>query len=93
MTSADGVAVPLLLYRPVIPAGAPPPPAVVLLHGGPEGQSQPVFSPVVQALAARGYAVALPNVRGSTGYGKRYYSLDDTTRRLDSLGDLAAVHG
>jgi dipeptidyl aminopeptidase/acylaminoacyl peptidase len=63
-----------------------------MLHGGPEGQSQPVFSPVVQALAARGYAVALPNVRGSTGYGKWYYSLDDTTRRLDSLRDLAAVH-
>ncbi len=93
VTSADGLVVPLLLYRPVIPAGAPPPPAVVLRHGGPEGQSQPVFSPVVQAFAARGYAVALPNVRGSTGYGKRYYSLDDTTRRLDSLLDLAAVHG
>ena len=93
VTSADGLAVPLLLYRPVTPAGAPPPPAVVMLHGGPEGQSQPVFSPVVQALAARGYAVALPNVRGSTGYGKRYYGLDDTTRRLDSLRDLAAVHG
>ncbi len=70
VTSADGLTVPLLLYRPVLPTGAPPPPAVVLLHGGPEGQSQPVFSPVVQGLAARGYAVALPNVRGSTGYGK-----------------------
>ncbi len=93
VTSADGLAVPLLLYRPDTTAGAPPPPAVVMLHGGPEGQSQPVFSPVVQALTARGYAVALPNVRGSTGYGKRYYSLDDTTRRLDSLRDLAAVHG
>ncbi|WP_448619215.1 S9 family peptidase [Geodermatophilus sp. URMC 65] len=93
VTSADGLAVPLLLYRPLSSAGASPPPAVVMLHGGPEGQSQPVFSPVAQALAARGYAVALPNVRGSTGYGKRYYSLDDTTRRLDSLRDLAAVHG
>jgi dipeptidyl aminopeptidase/acylaminoacyl peptidase len=93
VTSADGLAVPLLLYRPDNTGGAAPPPAVVMLHGGPEGQFQPVFSPVVQALAARGYAVALPNVRGSTGYGKRYYSLDDTTRRLDSLRDLAAVHG
>lgn len=35
----------------------------------------------------------MPNVRGSTGYGKRYASLDDTTRRLESLRDLAAVHG
>ncbi len=90
VTSADGVTVPLLLYRPHTTVRAAP--VVVLLHGGPEGQSQPVFSPVVQALVARGYAVAVPDVRGSTGYGKRYYGLDDTTRRLDTLLDLAAVH-
>ena len=35
----------------------------------------------------------VPNVRGSTGYGKRYAGLDDTTRRLDSVRDLEAVHG
>ncbi len=95
LTSFDGLAVPLLLYRPaaVVADDGGPPPVVVVLHGGPEGQSQPVFSPVVQALAARGYAVAVPNVRGSTGYGKRYYGLDDTTRRLDAVRDLAAVHG
>ena len=91
VTSADGVTVPLQLYRPDSTAGAAPP-VVVLLHGGPEGQSQPAFSPVVQALVARGYAVAVPDIRGSTGYGKRYYGLDDTTRRLDTLLDLAAVH-
>lgn len=91
--SSDGVSVPTLLYRPATLPDTPPPPAVVLLHGGPEGQSQPIFSPVVQALAARGYAVVAPNIRGSTGYGKHYYGLDDTTRRLESLGDLAAVHG
>jgi dipeptidyl aminopeptidase/acylaminoacyl peptidase len=34
----------------------------------------------------------VPKVRGSTGYGKRYAALDDTTRRLDSVRDLAAVH-
>lgn len=91
VTSSDGVRVPLALYRP--PRADAAPPVVVVLHGGPEGQSQPVFSPVVQALATRGYAVVVPNVRGSTGYGKRYASLDDTTRRLESLRDLAAVHG
>jgi dipeptidyl aminopeptidase/acylaminoacyl peptidase len=37
--------------------------------------------------------VVVPNVRGSTGYGKRYAGLDDTTRRLDSVRDLAAIHG
>ncbi len=91
--SFDGVSVPLFLYRPGTPPGAGPPPVVVVLHGGPEGQSDRSFSPVVQALAARGYAVVVPNVRGSTGYGKHYYGLDDTTRRLDSVRDLAAVHG
>jgi dipeptidyl aminopeptidase/acylaminoacyl peptidase len=64
---------------------------VLVIHGGPEGQSQTLFSPIVQALATRGYAVAVPNVRGSTGYGKRYYGLDDTTKRLDSVADLAAI--
>ena len=51
-----------------------------------------VFDPVIQALAAVGYGVVVPNVRGSTGYGKRYAALDDTTRRLDSVRDLEAVH-
>lgn len=88
--SFDGERIPLLVLRP--PGGEERPPAVVYIHGGPEGQSQPMFDPVWQALALEGYAVVVPNVRGSTGYGKRYASLDDTTRRLDSVRDLAAVH-
>src|SRR5206468_9891255 len=39
-----------------------------------------------------GYAVAAPNVRGSTGYGRRYEHLDDVFRRLDSVRDLEALH-
>jgi dipeptidyl aminopeptidase/acylaminoacyl peptidase len=50
------------------------------------------FNPVIQGLVLSGYGVVVPNVRGSTGYGKRYASLDDTTKRLDSVRDLAAVH-
>ncbi|MHB1928971.1 MAG: alpha/beta hydrolase family protein, partial [Acidimicrobiales bacterium] len=88
--SFDGERVPLFVLRP--PSGEAPPPVVVVVHGGPEGQSQPMFNPILQALALAGYAVVVPNVRGSTGYGKRYASLDDTTRRLDSVRDLAAVH-
>jgi dipeptidyl aminopeptidase/acylaminoacyl peptidase len=87
--SFDGLEVPVLLYRPVATSAQPP--VVVVVHGGPEGQSQRLFSPIVQALAASGYAVAVPNVRGSVGYGKRYYGLDDTVRRLDSVADLAAI--
>ncbi len=88
--SFDGELVPLFLYRPD-PESTPP--VVVLVHGGPEGQSVLRFDPIVQGLVAEGYAVVVPNVRGSTGYGKRYASLDDTTKRLDSVADLAAVHG
>jgi dipeptidyl aminopeptidase/acylaminoacyl peptidase len=87
--SFDGLQVPVLLYRPADPPGRAP--VVLVIHGGPEGQSQTVFSPIVQALAGRGYAVVVPNVRGSTGYGKRYYGLDDTIRRLDSVADLGAI--
>jgi len=65
---------------------------VVVVHGGPEGQSVRSFSPTVQALVGDGHTVLVPNVRGSVGYGKRWYSLDDVERRLDSVADLAALH-
>lgn len=89
----DGEAVPCFVYPPW--AGADPQLAgasVLHLHGGPEAAATRLFSPVVQALAASGLTVLVPNVRGSTGYGKRWYSLDDVERRLDSVADLAAVH-
>jgi dipeptidyl aminopeptidase/acylaminoacyl peptidase len=89
--SFDGERVPLFVFRPA--AASAPPPVVVVVHGGPEAQAMQTFNPVVQGLVDAGYAVVVPNVRGSTGYGKRYAGLDDTTRRLDSVRDLAAVHG
>jgi len=88
--SFDGERVPSFVYRPT---GAPGPlPVVVVVHGGPESQAVLAFDPVVQGLVAAGFAVVVPNVRGSTGYGKRYAALDDTTRRLGSVRDLASVH-
>ncbi len=90
ITSFDGERLPLHCYRPAAHDG--PPPVVVLIHGGPESQSLLSFNPVIQGLVGAGYAVVVPNVRGSTGYGKRYAGLDDTTRRLDAVRDLAAVH-
>ncbi|MGB7449789.1 MAG: alpha/beta fold hydrolase [Ornithinimicrobium sp.] len=66
--------------------------SVVFIHGGPEGASTRNWHPVVQALAASGLTVVVPNVRGSTGYGKRWYSLDDVDLRLESVADLADVH-
>ena len=67
-------------------------PVVVWVHGGPESQFNPYFSAVIQYLVGHGYVVAAPNVRGSTGYGKRYAHLDDVAHREDSVRDLAAVN-
>ena len=86
--SFDGESVPVFLYG----SGGGPAPVVVDIHGGPEAQRRPVFIAVRQYFAAKGFAVVEPNVRGSTGYGKRYEHLDDRERRLDSVRDLAALH-
>jgi dipeptidyl aminopeptidase/acylaminoacyl peptidase len=59
-----------------------------MVHGGPEGQARPLFDPITQYLVARGYGVMWPNVRGSTGYGYQYQSLDDVRLRMDSVADL-----
>jgi protease II len=88
--SFDGERIPMFIHRPK--SGEPGPPVVIMVHGGPESQAMRLFDPEIQALVAAGYGVVVPNVRGSTGYGKRYASLDDTTKRLDSIRDLAAVH-
>ena len=66
--------------------------SVLNVHGGPEAAAEQVFNPVVQALTQLGVTVLVPNVRGSTGYGKRWYSLDDVDLRLDSVADLAALN-
>lgn len=68
-------------------------PVVVDIHGGPESQRRPSFSPVTQYLLAEGYAVFEPNVRGSTGYGKAYTHLDDREKRMDAVADIEAAVG
>lgn len=91
--SFDGESVPVFLFEP---AGAGPFPVVVMVHGGPEGQWVPEwhvnYVPLAQHLVSRGYAVAVPNVRGSAGYGKRYVHLDDIRLRLNSVEDLRSLH-
>lgn len=91
--AAGDALVPCLVYR-----GAPDGDtalagsAVVVVHGGPEAQARQNFNTYVQVLAAAGHTVLVPNVRGSAGYGKSWYSADDKHRRLDSVADLAALH-
>jgi dipeptidyl aminopeptidase/acylaminoacyl peptidase len=85
--SHDGLDIPALLYCPPEGTGRGLP-VVVHVHGGPEGQDRPNFSPVYQYLVSRGYGVLAPNVRGSTGYGNHYSHLDDREKRVDALRDV-----
>ncbi|MGB3258017.1 MAG: alpha/beta fold hydrolase [Ornithinimicrobium sp.] len=87
----DGEQIPCFRYA-APDAGHPDGASVVVIHGGPEGASSRSWLPIVQALAASGLTVLVPNVRGSTGYGKRWYSLDDVELRLESVADLADLH-
>jgi len=79
----DGLTVPALFYK----VDDAPRPAVVDFHGGPEGQWRGGYLPAAQLLTSIGINVLLPNVRGSTGYGIRYQSLDDKALRWDSVKD------
>jgi dipeptidyl aminopeptidase/acylaminoacyl peptidase len=84
----DGRSLPAWLAVPDAPPPSAGRKAVVWVHGGPEGQTRPVFRADIQALLAADYAVMLPNVRGSTGYGRSFAALDDVARRPDSVEDL-----
>ena len=89
--SFDGARIPGWLALP--PGGKPASgfPAVIWVHGGPVSQTRPNFRPDIQMLLAAGFAVLMPNVRGSSGYGRASIESDDVERRLDSVTDLA--HG
>jgi dipeptidyl aminopeptidase/acylaminoacyl peptidase len=84
----DGRKIPAWFYRPRRLDGRLPP-VIVNPHGGPESQTRPGFNPLFQYFIDHGYAVLAPNVRGSSGYGTAYMNLDNTTRRMDSVKDLA----
>lgn len=76
-TSHDGLRVSARLYLPSPELGFDGPrPLVYYVHGGPQSQEQPNFAwfsmPLIQILALEGFAVFVPNVRGSTGYGLEY---------------------
>ena len=59
-------------------------------HGGPEGQERPSFRTDYQALLARGIGVFAPNVRGSSGFGKRFVNLDNGALRVGAVKDIKA---
>jgi dipeptidyl aminopeptidase/acylaminoacyl peptidase len=88
--SYDGVSVPGVLYRPHQASAAAKAPAVVLVHGGPGGQSSVGYSALEQALVNHGYVVFAINNRGSSGYGKTFYAMDDRKHGEADLGDVVA---
>jgi dipeptidyl aminopeptidase/acylaminoacyl peptidase len=66
-------------------------PALISLHGGPEDQERPTFSPQHQALAAAGVTVFAPNIRGSAGFGREFVHADDVHLRYDAFADVLAA--
>ena len=77
--SGDGLTIPSYLYRPA--AGGSDEdgrhPAIVWTHGGPTSQWEDSFEPAIQYFVQRGYVVLLPNVRGSSGYGRAFEEAND----------------
>ena len=90
-TSFDGRANAGFLYKP--PARfAGRRPVIVNIHGGPEGQSRPGFiGRNNYYLSELGVAIVYPNIRGSTGYGKTFLTLDNGVRREDAYKDIGAL--
>ena len=82
--------VPCFFFKPSLKK--PPFPVLIMVHGGPESQYWPAFSPSIQFYANElGMAVLAPNVRGSSGYGKTYLNLDNSMKREDAVRDIGAL--
>ena len=83
--SFDGVEIPGILYKPHQANQKNKVPALVWVHGGPGGQSRAGYRAQIQHLVNHGYVVYAINNRGSSGYGKTFFQMDD---RKHGEGDL-----
>jgi dipeptidyl aminopeptidase/acylaminoacyl peptidase len=86
-TSFDGITIPNILYRPRVATKSNPAPALVWVHGGPGGQTRTGYSPLIQFLVNHGYVVLGINNRGSSGYGKTFFTADDRKHGREPLWD------
>jgi dipeptidyl aminopeptidase/acylaminoacyl peptidase len=90
--SFDGRMIPAWFFKPRSASAKKKAPVLIQIHGGPESQAQPYFSGTTQFyLNEMGVAVLVPNVRGSSGYGKTYLKLDNDELRDDSVKDIGAM--
>ena len=86
--SFDGLEIPGVLYRPKVASADNPAPALVWVHGGPGGQSRAGYSATIQHLVNHGYTVFAANNRGSSGYGKTFFHMDDKKHGDVDLKDI-----
>ena len=84
--SFDGLDVPYYLYQQNDKA-----PTAIHVHGGPESQARPEFNELYYKLYKEGYQIAVPNIRGSTGYSKFYIGLDNQEKRMDAAKDVVEL--
>ena len=88
-SSFDGREIPVFVFEPLSDG---PHPVLIYIHGGPESQYRPRFSSTFQFYVNElGVALWVPNVRGSSGYGKEYLGLDNGYLREDSVKDIGAL--
>jgi len=85
--SFDGTEIPAIYYLPKQASADKKVPALVWVHGGPGGQSRQSFSSLIQYLTNHGYAILAVNNRGSSGYGKTFYRMDDLNHGENDLQD------
>ncbi len=86
--SFDGTEIPSILYRPKNASKNNKVPALVFVHGGPGGQTTKGYSALFQHLVNHGYAVLGANNRGSSGYGKTFFHMDDKAHGEGDLQDI-----
>jgi len=86
--SFDDLEIPSILYKPHGASAENQVPALVLVHGGPGGQTRTGYRAMVQHLVNHGYAILGANNRGSSGYGKTFNHLDDKRHGEEDLQDI-----
>ena len=85
--SFDGTEIPAIYYLPHQASKEFKVPAMIWVHGGPGGQTRQNFSSLIQYMVNHGYAVLAVNNRGSSGYGKTFYKMDDRNHGEKDLQD------
>lgn len=88
--SFDGLEIPAIYYKPHQASASNKVPALVWVHGGPGGQSRAGYFSLIQYLVNHGYAILAVNNRGSSGYGKTFYKMDNRDHGNKDLKDCIA---